>query len=130
MDPAGHGIIFVPGEIGPERVPRMSPTPDITLADLQQTVADLRSQLAASNAERDEALPQQAASAEVLQVINSSWPHLRGPSVGCQPSSLWSAPPPARWCNPIEEGTGANPSYSCCTFRGSVVALEASTGKV
>ena len=30
----------------------------------------------------------------------------------------------------IEEGTGANPSYSCCTFRGSVVALEASTGKV
>jgi polyvinyl alcohol dehydrogenase (cytochrome) len=29
-----------------------------------------------------------------------------------------------------EEVTGANPSYSCCTFRGSVVALEASTGKV
>ena len=30
----------------------------------------------------------------------------------------------------IEEGTGANPNYSCCSFRGSVVALEASTGKL
>jgi polyvinyl alcohol dehydrogenase (cytochrome) len=29
-----------------------------------------------------------------------------------------------------EEVTGANPNYSCCTFRGSAVALEASTGKV
>ena len=29
-----------------------------------------------------------------------------------------------------EEGTGANPSYPCCSFRGSVVALEAATGKV
>ena len=30
----------------------------------------------------------------------------------------------------IEEATGANPNYSCCSFRGSVVALEASTGKL
>ena len=30
----------------------------------------------------------------------------------------------------IEEATGANPTYSCCSFRGSVVALEASTGKL
>jgi len=30
----------------------------------------------------------------------------------------------------IEEGTGANPTYSCCSFRGSVVALESSTGKL
>ncbi len=30
----------------------------------------------------------------------------------------------------FEEVSGANPNYSCCTFRGSVVALEASTGKV
>ena len=30
----------------------------------------------------------------------------------------------------FEEVTGASPSYSCCTFRGSVVALEASTGEV
>jgi polyvinyl alcohol dehydrogenase (cytochrome) len=29
-----------------------------------------------------------------------------------------------------EEGTGANPTYSCCSFRGSVVALKASTGKL
>ncbi len=29
-----------------------------------------------------------------------------------------------------EEATGAKKSYSCCTFRGSVVALDASTGKL
>jgi polyvinyl alcohol dehydrogenase (cytochrome) len=28
-----------------------------------------------------------------------------------------------------EEGVGANPSYECCRFRGSVVALDAGTGK-
>ena len=50
----------------------MSPTPDSTLDDLQQTIADLKRQLAESNAERDEALAREAASAEVLQVINSS----------------------------------------------------------
>ena len=50
----------------------MSPTPDSTLADLQQTIDDLQRQLAASNAERDEALAQQTATAEVLGVINSS----------------------------------------------------------
>ncbi len=27
-----------------------------------------------------------------------------------------------------EEGAGANPDYACCTFRGSVVALDATTG--
>jgi polyvinyl alcohol dehydrogenase (cytochrome) len=32
--------------------------------------------------------------------------------------------------SPIEEVTGANPTYSCCIFRGSVVELEASTGKL
>ncbi|HLZ42221.1 MAG TPA: PQQ-binding-like beta-propeller repeat protein [Candidatus Sulfotelmatobacter sp.] len=30
----------------------------------------------------------------------------------------------------FEEFAGAQPSYECCTFRGSVVALEAATGKI
>jgi class 3 adenylate cyclase len=50
----------------------MSPTPDRTLDDLQQTIADLQRQLAESNAERDEALQRETATSEVLQVINSS----------------------------------------------------------
>jgi class 3 adenylate cyclase len=50
----------------------MSPTPDGTLADLQQVIAELRRQLDERTAERDEALEQQTATAEVLQVINSS----------------------------------------------------------
>jgi class 3 adenylate cyclase/prephenate dehydratase len=50
----------------------MSPTPDGTLADPQQIIADLQRQLTESNAERDEALEQQTATAEVLGVINSS----------------------------------------------------------
>ncbi len=29
-----------------------------------------------------------------------------------------------------EEGQGANPKYECCTFRGSLVALDASTGSL
>ncbi len=28
-----------------------------------------------------------------------------------------------------EEGAGVNPNYACCAFRGSVVALDAATGK-
>src|SRR5260221_259788 len=30
----------------------------------------------------------------------------------------------------FEEGSGGQPSYQCCTFRGSVVALDAATGKL
>jgi polyvinyl alcohol dehydrogenase (cytochrome) len=29
----------------------------------------------------------------------------------------------------IEEATGSRPSYECCTFRGSVVSLDAATGR-
>jgi adenylate cyclase len=50
----------------------MIAVPDRTLADLQQANDDLRRQLAERTAERDEALEQQAAMAEVLGVINSS----------------------------------------------------------
>ena len=57
----------------------MSPTPAGGLAELQQTIVDLQRQLAEARqrldertAERDEASLQQLATAEVLQVINSS----------------------------------------------------------
>src|SRR4051794_21793011 len=50
----------------------MSAMPDSTFADPHELIADLQRQLAASNAERDEALEQQTATAEVLQVINAS----------------------------------------------------------
>ena len=64
----------------------MSAIPDSTLTDPQQIIIDLRGklaevqrantdlqrQLAASNAERDEALARETATAEVLQVINAS----------------------------------------------------------
>jgi two-component system, NtrC family, sensor kinase len=50
----------------------MSATPDSTLANPEQLIADLRRQLAECKAERDESDAQKAAIAEVLQVINSS----------------------------------------------------------
>src|SRR6516165_2924263 len=54
------------------RGPQMSATPEKTLADPQQIIADLRLELAECRAERDDALAQHTATAEVLQVINSS----------------------------------------------------------
>src|SRR5215471_6638257 len=50
----------------------MSATPDDTLGDPEQLIADLQRQLSECKAERDEGLQRETANAEVLQVINSS----------------------------------------------------------
>jgi class 3 adenylate cyclase len=71
------------GMIRPEdrsrRGPQMSATPDRTLANLEQRITDLERQLAdreaelaECEAERDEGLQRETATAEVLEVINSS----------------------------------------------------------
>src|SRR6516164_9256077 len=54
------------------RGPQMSAIPDSTLADSERLIADLQRQLAECRAERDEALQRETATAEILQVINSS----------------------------------------------------------
>src|SRR5262252_5403508 len=65
-----HGMIRPEGRS--RRGPQMSATPDSTLVNPEQLIADLQRQLAECRAERDEALEQQTATAEVLGVINSS----------------------------------------------------------
>src|SRR6516162_2223322 len=50
----------------------MSATPDSTLSDSGQLIANLQRQLAECRAERDEALQRETATTEILQVINSS----------------------------------------------------------
>src|SRR5216684_8442414 len=53
-------------------MPRARRIPDDQPADPAQIIADLQRELAQTRAERDEALAQQTATAEVLGVINSS----------------------------------------------------------
>src|SRR5262245_3151157 len=50
----------------------MSATPDSTFANPEQLIADLQRQLAECRAERDAGLQRETATAEVLQVVNSS----------------------------------------------------------
>ena len=50
----------------------MSAMPDSTLADSEGRITDLQRELAECRAERDEALRRETATAEVLQLINSS----------------------------------------------------------
>jgi hypothetical protein len=52
--------------------PQVNPPPDSTLPDPQQTVADLRQELAQRTAELNESEAQKTAMAEVLWVINAS----------------------------------------------------------
>ena len=59
-------------KVGPDEACKMSAMPDSTLADPQQIIAELQRELAECRAERNEALQREAATAEVLQVINSS----------------------------------------------------------
>src|SRR5246127_1132660 len=54
------------------RGPQMIATPESTLTNTRELIADLQRRLAECKAERDEALQRETATAEVLQVINSS----------------------------------------------------------
>src|SRR5215831_18151729 len=67
---ADHAMIHPEGRS--RRGPQMSATPDSTLVNPEQRIADLERQLVECKAERDEALEQQTATAEVLQAINLS----------------------------------------------------------
>src|SRR6202011_3920753 len=63
---------MIAGKVGPDEVRKMSAAPESMLVDSEQLIADLHRQLAECTAEHDEALQRETATAEVLQVINSS----------------------------------------------------------
>src|SRR5262249_21856089 len=65
-----HGMLRPKGRS--RRGPRMSAPPDNRLANPEQLIADLQHQLAECKAERDAGLQRETATAEVLQVVNSS----------------------------------------------------------
>jgi hypothetical protein len=55
-----------------DEVRKMSAPPNSTLANPERLIADLQRQLAECKAERDDGLERETATAEILQVINSS----------------------------------------------------------
>src|SRR5262249_19294894 len=65
-----HGMIDPEGRS--RRGPQMSATPDSAFANPDQRIADLERRLAGCKAEREGALQREPATAEVLQVVNSS----------------------------------------------------------
>jgi hypothetical protein len=65
----------------------MRANPDSNLAGSEELMADLRRQLAECRAQHDEALAQQTATSEVLQVIR------------CQPEQEVGEPDRRRWQN-------------------------------
>ena len=72
--------------------------PDDTHIDLQQTVAALRQELAATRAERDAGLAREAALAEVVQTTNSSPGDLTPvPTLFLQRCTPFVASSMARW---------------------------------
>ena len=78
----------------------MTALPQDVVADLRRRVAELEQTLESALAERDEAIAQQAATAEVLQVINASPGNQAdcrsGPAKDEQTVAIAMSPAPAR----------------------------------
>ena len=93
--------------------------PDDTHIDLQQTVAALRQELAATRAERDAGLAREAALAEVVQTTNSSPGDLTPvPTLFLQRCTPFAASSMARW-SPMTANIFAWPPIAGCPNFGS-----------